>query len=239
VNTNIKNQIEKLSKDNPYEEICGFIYHDMFDCFLYPCKNISFDKQNQFEISADDYLACKKRGQILSIYHSHPDNNLSEPSFSSFDLEMADEIELPFRMFSVKDNSWHEYIPKEYKLPLIGESFIWGEKDCYGLIRTFYRQEKNIYLPDFERDSSFYHENNNKILESAQKEGLEILSINNELKLHDIVLFSSGKANIQHMGIYMGNSKMLHHPLKSLSIIELLNDKWQSRFNHILRHKLI
>lgn len=237
MNTEIKNQIESLANKNSNEEICGFIYHNMTDIFIYPCENISLDKKNNFEISADDYLKCLKLGKILAIYHSHPDTDQAQNGFSKEDLETADEIEIPMRMYSVRYKEWHEYIPKGYNLPLIGEPFLWGEKDCFGLIRTFLRQEKGIYLNDYPRDKNFQHSDNNQILENIEKENYYSIGSTALLKKHDILLFNSGRANVQHMAVFMGNSRILHHPLNSLSIIDIFNDKWQQRLQHVLRHK--
>ena len=59
-NIQIKNSIKNLALKKFEEESCGFIYLDQktykFD--VYPCRNRSDDKKNNFMISPQDYLNC-------------------------------------------------------------------------------------------------------------------------------------------------------------------------------------
>jgi proteasome lid subunit RPN8/RPN11 len=237
MNTEIKNTIEKFAKENANEEICGFVYHSLSELYIYPCKNIADDKSLDFEISSEDYIICKNKGKILFIYHSHTAASTFGASFTPADIELADEIELPIRVYSITEDKWQEYIPKEYKISLIGQPFLWGEKDCFGLVRTFLRQEKGIYIGDYSRDKTFQNNNNNQILENIEKEGYYSTNSTCLLMRHDILLFTSGKLNVQHMAVYMGNSQILHHPLNMLSNIEPMNQRTLDRLKYVFRHK--
>ncbi len=237
MNTKIKNSIEELARATPDVEICGFIYHDVSNISIYPCVNIAVNPAMEFEISSVDYLDCIKKGKILAIYHSHTAASPFGAGFTEADIDMAEEMEIPLRVYSINDNEWEEYIPENYKIPLEGQPFLWGEKDCYGLVRTFLRQEYKIYLSDYARDDTFQTSDNNIILENIEREGYYSVGSTALLKKHDILLFNSGRVNIQHMAVYIGNSRILHHPLHMLSNIEMLNQKWYNRLRHVLRYK--
>lgn len=237
MNTRIKNLIELTAKEKPNEEVCGFIFHNLNSLNFFPCTNIAKDKSMEFEISSDDYITCTKLGKILAIYHSHTAQSPYGANLTPNDIELAEVMELPVRVFSLAENKWGEYIPKEYKIPLVGEPFIWGEKDCFGLVRTFLRQEKGIYINDYDRDDSFQSSTNNQILDNIENEGYKDVGSTALLKKHDVLLFNSGRVNIQHMAIYMGNSRILHHPLNMLSNIEIMNQKWHDRLRYVFRHK--
>ena len=51
MNTQLKNQLIKLSQESPDKEICGIIYTTLTDVLYYPCNNISINPESSFEIS--------------------------------------------------------------------------------------------------------------------------------------------------------------------------------------------
>lgn len=232
--TSIKNEIQALAELNPGEEICGFIYYNVIGLFIYPCANIATDKTSNFEISADDYIACNARGTITAIYHSHPANKAQ--NLTEADITIADEMELPIKMFHLGTKQWDEYIPSGYKVKLIGLPFNWGENDCFGLIRNYARQEKGIYIRDYDRDDDFLQSNRNLIVESFPSENYRDIGLGNPLMAGDILLFRSGKLLPQHFAVYIGNTRILHHPINKLSCVEIFSQNWIKRLQHVLRY---
>ncbi len=235
MHTAIKEKIEGLARANPHEEICGFVFHNVYQCDIFQCKNVSTEPHRSFEISADDYLECLKFGTIIAIYHSHPAN--MELGVTQSDLDLSEEMDLPIRMFHVGSNEWHEYIPKNYIVPLEGQPFIWGEKDCFGLIRTYLRQEHGRYVRDYPRDETFPTAAQNVIMENFEREDYRDVGFTRELKKGDVLLFQCGRIVPQHFGIYTGNTRFLHHPINMLSQKDILHQKWLNRLKHVLRHK--
>jgi len=233
MNTQIKLQIEALAKANSTEEICGFLYHGLDSFIIYPCSNIAADKANEFEIDPQDYIACQSLGPICAIYHSHPKN----PAFSEADISLSDEMSLPILVFAVAESEWNEYIPKSYQVQLEGRQFSWGFNDCYGLIRDYYRQAQGHYMRDYDRDDSFPETDGGTILANIDNEGFYDSGTLVDLQIGDVILFHSNRALPQHFGIFIGNSRFLHHPLGSLSRVELLSGNWRKRIVKILRKK--
>jgi proteasome lid subunit RPN8/RPN11 len=233
MNTKIKTQIETLAKSNPLEEICGFLYQDLEGVKIFECDNIAENKVDTFIIDDQDYLSCLALGTVCAIYHSHPQNS----AFSLEDISIADEINLPILLYAVEENQWQEYIPKTYNYPLEGRQFSWGFDDCYGLVRSYYRQEKNVYLNDYDRDDSFQESDGEVILNNFEKEGFYDTNSTVSLQIGDVILFHSNRALPQHFGVFLGNSRFLHHPLGALSRVELLSGNWRKRIVKILRKK--
>jgi proteasome lid subunit RPN8/RPN11 len=233
MNTRIKHEIIQLAKANPTEEICGFIIHNNGIPRVFPCKNIAEKPSDEFEISSDDYLKALQNGGILGVYHSH----IRGAAFSPCDIEHADELCAPYYLYVIEGNAWNEYIPPEYKVELEGMHFIWGFQDCYGLVRAYYRQEQKLYLNDYDRDENFEENHNDIIVKNFEKEGFKIIDNIANIQNGDALIFKTVHALPQHLAIFVGDSKMLHHPQNALSRIDAFSDRWMSRIHLILRHK--
>lgn len=230
MHTQIKKNIIKIAEENPTEEICGFLYHTFHELKIYPCKNIAEDKADHFEIDNIEYLNCLKLGKICGIYHSHPDKS----DFSQDDLDSAEEIALPIYVYGLGDKKFCEFIPKTYTLPLEGLEYVWGDTDCYGIVRIYFRQKYGIYLKDYDREESYIYDEKDVITENFEKENF-IKVIDGTIKKDDILVFSSTLARPQHFIIFLGNSRGLHHPLGKLSKIEPI--KSYIKLKYILRYK--
>ncbi len=246
MNTNIKNKIINLAR-NSEEEICGFLYYNDYGLFdIFPCENVAFNKTEEFEIDPKDFLNCEKIGKICGVYHSHPGD---ENSFSESDIEFIEELGVPLYMFCAGDNSWHEYIPPTYKIELEKLPFIWGLFDCYSIIRNYLRQEKNIFLPDFDRTEKFetMEVNEPDIISNIKGAGGVIICEQpnidfTKLKIGDVLLFTTKikeKNNPLHFGIFLGNSTFLHHPQNRISQKSYLNLGWLNRLSHVIRHNTL
>jgi proteasome lid subunit RPN8/RPN11 len=194
------------------EEIGGFIYFDGIKPEIDKCENIALDKKNFFEVSADDYIRNLKKN-LYAIYHSHVD---SDSNFSEQDLEISEESCLPIFVYSKLDKKMNSYIPLSYDYgDFQGRKYIRGFNDCYGLIRDFYKKEKNVLLPDCIRDESFRGNNFTIVIEEMNKFFQKI----DDLKFGDLLVFSQ-KGNEKHLAVYYGDGKILHHCIGRLSAIE-------------------
>lgn len=231
MNSEIKRQIVNLANENPNEEICGFIYYTLKGVFIYPCVNVADDKSKHFIIAPEQFVECQKLGKICGIYHSH----LEFDEFSNEDIETSEEFLIPFYLYNVKTGFWGEYMPMDYKVPLIGRPFIWGLFDCYSLVKDFYRQELKIKLPDFESDGSFMTGKNNRINDNYPSMGFYKNHDRLNFKKHDVIVFLPRFVGGGHLGIYMGGNNFLHHPLSGLSVTEPIGP-WFRKINFGIRY---
>ena len=185
MNTSLKQKVIEIAKTSK-KEVCGFFYATQFEVKIYECKNVSLNPEFEFEISTIDHLNCIKLGKIIGIYHSHPEG----PSgFSEVDIDTAEESCLPFYMYDVKNDLWAEYIPSSYTVEIEGRPFYWGFDDCYGAARNYYRQKLGLYLKDYDRDYDFGATKSMAILENFEKEGFVKLNQNDDIRIHDALVF--------------------------------------------------
>lgn len=231
----LKQRVIELSKASVLET-CGFFYRDHAGrAQLHECRNVSANPVAEFEISSDDYVTALNLGTILGIYHSHPAAGQGPTSFSEADLECAEEQALPFYLYDAAGREWHEYLPASYRPELISRPFCLGfGGDCYGLVRDYFRNRHRRYLSDYDRDESFLHEEQGVIMANFRREGFVLGSLKT-LQPADILMFRTDKALPQHFGIYLGDQRLLHHPLNALSREELLSGRWLSRLDCVFR----
>jgi proteasome lid subunit RPN8/RPN11 len=232
--TPIKTKIIEEAEKNPNIEICGFIYTTLHKAILFPCSNMSLNPESEFVISSEDFLTCSNLGKIRGIYHSHPKGTAN---FSDADIEMSEEICLPIYVYSLIEKKMNEYIPKSYSLPYEGRSYVWGFDDCYEMVRIYYRQELGINISDYDRDESYSYNEDNLIEDNFWKEGFVKSPDMNFLKKHDIILCRGSIDRVKHFGIFLGNSRVLHHGLGKLSTVSFLDGSWSASRKMNVRHK--
>ena len=90
-------------------------------------------------------------------------------------------------------------------------------------------------MNDYDRDETFESTDSNIIMENFEKEGFHNANTTTLVKKNDVLVFHSSRAYPQHFGIFLGSSKMLHHPLGSLSRIETITPNWQKRLEFVFR----
>ena len=237
MHSRLKREATQLAAASPLQEICGFaLYHGDGSVALQPCVNVASDPTTEFEISSEDTIKAARSGRILWVYHSHPKG----PSqFSPADIEYSEESTLPQWMYDLATDSWHEYIPTTHFVALEGRPFIWGEQDCYSLLRDYYRQHPQIqiHINDYDRDeTSPWPDLGRLVLQQIDREGFVALPPNTPLKKHDIlILLTHGSP--QHFAIFQGNSTILHHRLGMLSRQDQYTTEWQKKLHCVARYR--
>jgi proteasome lid subunit RPN8/RPN11 len=127
----MKNRIKEECSKRPTEESCGIIFFAKKAKVL-PCYNWAEDKDISFKIHPKDYLRASKRGEIFGIYHSHI---TIDESFSEKDIRCAEELMLPYFVYSLKSDSHNLYIPESLKKREKSfKSFLYRMKKEYSVI---------------------------------------------------------------------------------------------------------
>lgn len=234
MNTKIKKSIIDMARAAPQEEICGLIYTTKTSTHAYPCANIAQDKTSSFEIDPQDYIKVRQLGDPIGVYHSHPKG---KAVFSEEDIAAAQELSLPLYLYAVETDQWIGYIPPTYIVPLTGREFRWGTDDCLEVVRIYYRQNRSVYMTDYDRDESFQNAEECAITKHIADEGFYEVPGKGPIKEGDVLLFKTpGTAYPHHLGVFVGKSRVLHHPLNMLSRIDSLNDAWIKRLDKVLRY---
>lgn len=236
MNTKVKQAIIDHAKTLPNEEVCGFIYYTQDSVHAYPCTNVSPEGTvRAFQIDPHEYIQVSQLGKIVGVYHSHPIGGA--PGFSEEDLEVAREMCLPFYLYAVEQDKWSSYIPLSYTVNPVSLPFIWGQWDCLEVIRTHYRQTKGVYMTDYDRDESFQGATEDAITKHIADEGFYEVPGKGPIKVDDVLLFKTiGTAYPHHLGVFMGQGRVLHHPLNMLSRIDPLTGPWIKRISMVLRY---
>lgn len=108
----ILKEIKNISQSKSENEVCGFLFKKNKKILIKDCENIAIDKTCNFEISANDYLEVWENGEIIAIYHSHPN---SSENLSDIDISIAEEMMIPIIVYSNKNNKFNIFIPEDIK----------------------------------------------------------------------------------------------------------------------------
>ena len=234
IDKKIKNFIKHQSlKDFPNES-CGFIVKDKNQFICVPCKNISMHPNQTFEISSMDFLKTKLLyNKIYYIYHSHVDED--SDYFSDQDEKCAENLNIPIILYHIKKNIFKIHSVVEISNSYIGRFYEYRKYDCFTLIRDFYKNEKNIDLKVEYKEDLYELDVKAKIYNFHHLNNLDIIDKNDQLKVDDILFFNG--FGTKHLGLYLGEDKILHQPMLGFSKIENYCNFYRRHTDLILRFK--
>jgi proteasome lid subunit RPN8/RPN11 len=225
---------EKIKIHAEYEkpnEACGLIYKSGEFIDIYPCKNISSEKKEHFELNPFDYLKAANRGKIVGMYHSQKDIN---PSV--LDYVVSSGHKMYSVVYSYENDTFVEINEGAIKYAkYIGRPFELGKQDCYSLIMDFYKQEYGIILNNYFRDDKKFEQEPDIIRNNYQKEGFEEIKVE-DLQIGDAIVFGLVKTS-PHVGIFIGNNLFLHHERAKYSTAQVLTSVWKNKIVFCARHK--
>ncbi len=222
MHSRVKREIIAAARLTPHLETCGLILADSSGLVAFPCRNVSPEPEEAFQIAPEDHIAALQRGRLFGVYHSISDS----AAFSPADLDNAEELGVPYHVYSVAENEWLTYVPHSYDPPIERRPWVLGSWDCYGLIVDHFRALGH-HMGDYDRDETFCYEEQNVIMTNFAKEGFALTK--GDWEVNDVLLFKTDKALPQHFGIYLGSNQMLHHPQGGLSGATQVTDRWLSR----------
>ena len=123
--------------------------------------------------------------------------------------------------------------------PYTGIPYVEGRDDCYGLQRLYYRQEYGIELSNYARPGDFAYTGLDLLQKYFVDEGFRIVNVStHRMEQGDVMLIRVGNRcpTVNHIGIYTGQQRFLHHLVDSPSVESVLDARWRSRIMTILRH---
>lgn len=251
----IKKQIKTHAEENSHEESCGLILEDS----IVRCSNVSENPAAHFAISPFEYLKTSRKEKIKAVYHSHISNN---GKFSQEDKKMSRGHNVPFVLYHLKSKNFLCFDPKKERIVDIGKKFILGKADCYTLVKDYYKDlgvevagnndlgtnwlERNPNLIENLFDLNKMNPETLEALKNKKEDlkGLPILKIdwcNSQglklLKKHDVIVFELIKgAGPCHVGVYIGEGMMYHHPRNRFPTTESLTAAVQRKIYKVYRH---
>jgi cell wall-associated NlpC family hydrolase len=223
----VKADIIAHAREEAPRECCGLIVKQGNKAIAVRCANESSEPEITFRMNPDDFAAAEEIGEVLAVYHSHP-NAKAAPSDP--DKASAEATELPFlicgwpadeeRVAGVTFDDrvdWAICLPTGNPLPYEGRPFVHGILDCYTLFRDWWTRERGITFPDFHRPDDWWHKGQNLYLDHMEETGWIRLKSPREAKVGDVFLIQVMSPVPNHAAIYLGDGLMLHHPPGRLS----------------------
>jgi proteasome lid subunit RPN8/RPN11 len=217
----VKRQIIAHAEQENPRESCGLVCIINGKQKYFPCRNLGVGTDN-FVLDPEDYDKADTAGEIVAVIHSHP-NMSAKPSQA--DLVACEASGLPWFIVGYPSLVWEYLEPKGYIAPLVGREWTHGILDCYSIIRDWYKQERNIELPEFDRHDEWWKAGQNLYLDNILKVGFNPIE-QKDLQEGDVILMTIGSSVPNHGALYLGNGVILHHIQNRLSTREVFGGYW-------------
>lgn len=229
LNLKLKKQIKEYCDSKIPNESCGLLIYKNNDYIFNPCQNISHHPKEHCILSPLDYVNANKLGEIKAHVHSHPNEGTSlVDNYNAFYHNIYSVI------YAWKINKFYIVEPKLKSY--LNRNFDISKDNCYDLIRDYYKVEKNVLLNVYNINKDWENKTPDIILENFEKEGFYEVK-KEEIIKDDILFFKNKNDNITHLGIFLGDNLMLHHPLKHNSYIEYLDARLLNIVKMCVRYK--
>ena len=210
------------------EERCGILQNKKGKLIWIPSTNEAENPEEEFIINSDDYLRASLTGDIYAVVHSHPN---ASAELSEADKKASDYLGVKYIVYSVPEGRKVEYIPR--KKSLLGREYKFGENDCWGLAKDFYKEHFDIVLPTMQFMDNWWEKGLNYFDDLFEDFGFVEVA---EPKFGDVILFKIYNNIPNHCGIYLEEDIFMHHAVDRLSCRESLYPLWIKNVSRYARY---
>lgn len=210
-----KEALEHARQQQPIEA-CGILAVVKGREKYFACGNIAEDPIEGFCIDPDDWVYAEEEGEPIAIVHSHPDCS-TDPS--PVDLASCEYIDLPFYICNPETEKWNYFKPSGYKAPLLGRKWTWKSADCWTLVIDYFA-EKGLEVKNWERPKRSEEILTNGIFERLIPKS-NFVPVDDEIQVGDLLLHKFKGPCPDHVSIYIGDQKVIHHMYGRLSSRDL------------------
>jgi cell wall-associated NlpC family hydrolase len=121
---------------------------------------------------------------------------------------------------------------------LIGREFLWGVRDCYGLLVDLYRDCFGIELTDYARPSDWSADTDSLIRRLYERDGFDMIANwkPKDLRPGDVLCMAIGESEPNHLAIYVGDNKVIQHLYGRLSSEDTFRDFFRNTTCFVVRH---
>jgi len=116
---------------------------------------------------------------------------------------------------------------------LVGKEWSYGKQDCYSLLRQYF-ELLGVILPDFERPEDL-GTTDSIFLRHAKQLSFWQVDLDDRQE-SDVLLMRLGTRAPMHAAIYLGNDRILHQRMDSISAVEPLRQYYWKRTVAAFRH---
>lgn len=116
-----------------------------------------------------------------------------------------------------------------------------GLNDCYTRLMDFFEFEYGMTLTNYARPDNWAYVGLDFFETNFQNEGFSAVNIcPNNPRFGDVLLMTLERAPVvNHVAVYVGHNKIMHHLRDQLSCVEEYTYRWQSRVRKIVRHPVV
>lgn len=198
------------------------------------CRNVADDPLSTFVIDPAGYEAAERRGEVVAVFHSHPGGLTPEPSAA--DRRACDALGLPWRIYAPGSDQWRVLLPAGWREPLEGRDWAWGQSDCWTLVRDWFAWERGIGLRDWTRPAVEAF-NAAPMFEDCWAATGFAETPAADLQPGDCLLIDRTGNGADHVAVYLGDNRILHHLIDQKSRIDLYSEYWMNVTKRCLRYR--
>lgn len=129
------------------------------------------------------------------------------------------------------------YFPDRYfeNVTYKNRVYVYGVLDCYTLIRDYFRDKYNVWIPaNIDRSFGWWHNGRNLYVDMYSEYGFT--ETTDLIRKDDVLLFKFDNGMPSHSAIYIGEGMMLHHMIGRLSCIEKFDGIYKMSLAGVLRY---
>lgn len=248
----------KDAKDRYPKEACGVVIIDINNKEKYiSISNIAKDGDQNFVMCPDEFSVADDQGEIVGIFHSHPDETTRPSQCDIAVMSRNREIELivdpesqaiPWHIVSWPEGDYRQIIP-EAPSSLLDRPFVHNVWDCWATCEAYYKKYHNLKFPTMEREDLWWEDKEAFSFYENLHESWGFHKVDSPLP-GDLIIMQIGRSyHPNHAGVYLGevgefegkqfigNTLMLHHMYGKKSEVIVYGGQWFQRTRMILRHK--
>lgn len=227
----VKAAFDHAAQEQPRES-CGLVIVRNGRQMYVPCKNV-VEGTRHFAIDPEDYADAEDRGEVVGVVHSHV---YIAPQPSQADLTGCEKSNLPWLIVNWPVGSHQVITPSAYTAPLIGREYMHGVLDCFALAHDYYLAEHGIEIGDVVRDGYWWKRNENILVENFERMGFYKVDLA-DVRVGDALIMQIDSEVPNHIGVYLGDGRFLHHAMERLSSRDVFGGYWLKHHVFTLRHK--
>lgn len=219
---------EHLFREYP-REACGLLVNIDGQQVYRRCRNTA-TTEDQFILHPEDWAEAEDLGTIEMVLHTHP-MGPADPSMA--DRTGCEKSGIPWGIMD-RHGRFVVLNPEGFRPPLIGRPFVYGVLDCWSLVREYLLEKLSLDLPDQPRLGHWWKRGENRLEEYLLAHGFRPVG---KPETHDLILFRVRSDVPNHVAVYVGDGRMLHHPADGLSCEIPFRHEWQRSLYGFMRYQ--
>lgn len=176
-------------------------------------------------------LDISKAVGIIQVDRS---SNLDVPDSIRQEMNLKN---LPYTIIGKDKDHAKSYLPDRYfeRVEYENRVYVYGILDCYTLIRDWYRNNHNVWIPaNIDRAFGWWQNGRNLYVDMYEQYGF--VQVYEKINIGDVLIFRFDNGMPSHSAIYIGQGNMLHHMIGRFSCVEPFDGIYKTSLVGILRY---